>query len=187
MYSYSDCQARQSSRLLAQTYYQRADTRILAILFHRYRASVFRICCSYLNNRMEAEDATMEIFEMLPDQLGRYRIRNFSYWFRQFSRNHCRRRLRRQPPRIWSNAFGPLSEEQSSEAKLRMEKRIEQLYLGLDQLKQPQRNCIVGYYFEELSYREIAQKLELSTKAVKSHIQNGKRNLRNFCLKPCPT
>jgi RNA polymerase sigma-70 factor (ECF subfamily) len=50
----------------------------------------------------------------------------------------------------------------------------------LQQLNHNQRLCLDLMYFQKKSYKEIADETGLSLKAVKSHIQNGKRNLRNF-------
>lgn len=49
----------------------------------------------------------------------------------------------------------------------------------LEKLKDRQRSCIELFYFNELCYKEISEKLTLDVKKVKSYIQNGKRNLKN--------
>lgn len=182
MYTYSDCRARQSSRLLAQSYHRDPDPRILSILFHRHRKAVFHLCRTYLKHRMEAEDAMMEVFEHLPAYLERYRIRYFYSWLIRFTRNYCLKMLARRRQAWIGGESASIEEEISLEGRLQRERRIEQLYRGLEQLKRQQRDCLLGFYFEELSYREIALELQLSSKAVKSHIQNGKRNLRKFML-----
>lgn len=181
MYTFSDCCTRQSSRVLAQQYYQRANPQILAILFRRHRQAVFQLCFSYLNHRIEAEDATMEIFEFLQEHLKRYQIRHFYSWLLRFSRNHCLRRLEQRQQYILPHNL-PLWEDTPSEIRSWKDQKIEQLHQAMDQLKGQQRDCLLGFYFEDKSYKEIAQNLQLSPGAVKSHIQNGKRNLRNLLI-----
>jgi RNA polymerase sigma-70 factor (ECF subfamily) len=51
----------------------------------------------------------------------------------------------------------------------------------LKKLNSEQRNCIKLFYLKSRSYREIAGILKIEEKKVKSHIQNGKRNLK-ICL-----
>ena len=51
----------------------------------------------------------------------------------------------------------------------------------IEKLKDEQRECIRQFYFENKSYYEIGIKMDLDEKKVKSHLQNGKRNLK-LCL-----
>jgi RNA polymerase sigma-70 factor (ECF subfamily) len=51
----------------------------------------------------------------------------------------------------------------------------------LEQLKNEQKQCIQLFYYEKRCYQEIAEKLHMDEKKVKSHLQNGKRNLK-ICL-----
>ena len=49
------------------------------------------------------------------------------------------------------------------------------------QLKNEQKQCIEMFYYQKLCYQEIAEKLHMEEKKVKSYLQNGKRNLK-ICL-----
>jgi RNA polymerase sigma-70 factor (ECF subfamily) len=51
----------------------------------------------------------------------------------------------------------------------------------IEKLKDDQKECIRKFYYENKCYNEIAQNLGLDEKKVKSHLQNGKRNLK-LCL-----
>jgi DNA-directed RNA polymerase specialized sigma24 family protein len=48
----------------------------------------------------------------------------------------------------------------------------------LEELKQEQRLCIQLFYIQKKSYEEITQITQYSLKEVKSHLQNGRRNLK---------
>jgi RNA polymerase sigma-70 factor (ECF subfamily) len=48
---------------------------------------------------------------------------------------------------------------------------------AIAQLKEGQRECIKLFYLNELSYKEVADTIGLDLGQVKSHLQNGKRNL----------
>ena len=48
----------------------------------------------------------------------------------------------------------------------------------LPRLKQEQRVCIEAFYLKKMSYEQIAKAFGYALKEVKSHIQNGKRNLK---------
>ena len=51
----------------------------------------------------------------------------------------------------------------------------------IEKLKAEQKSCIQLFYFENKCYREIAERLYMEEKKVKSYIQNGKRNLK-ICI-----
>ena len=51
----------------------------------------------------------------------------------------------------------------------------------IEGLRKEQKICIELFYFQEKCYQEISDKLDIPLNKVKSHIQNGKRNLK-ICL-----
>ena len=51
----------------------------------------------------------------------------------------------------------------------------------LDELIEIQRLCVCAFYYENQSYKEIAEKTPEEIGKVRSFIQNGKRNLR-ICM-----
>ncbi len=61
------------------------------------------------------------------------------------------------------------------------EKLNEALKDCIDNLKNDQRQCIELFYFYNKCYIDIAAQLNIDEKKVKSHLQNGKRNLK-ICL-----
>jgi RNA polymerase sigma-70 factor (ECF subfamily) len=58
------------------------------------------------------------------------------------------------------------------------EQQLNLLEKVMEQLKPVQKECIRLFFIEQLSYEEIMNKTQLSFKEVKSHLQNGKRNLK---------
>ena len=62
------------------------------------------------------------------------------------------------------------------------DKEIMVLYLstGMDSLKEEQRTCVEMFYLRDMSYQQIADETGYSMNEVKSYIQNGKRNLKNY-------
>jgi RNA polymerase sigma-70 factor (ECF subfamily) len=49
---------------------------------------------------------------------------------------------------------------------------------ALKTLKEPQRRCIELVYLEDRTYQEVCEITGYSMNEVKSHVQNGKRNLK---------
>jgi RNA polymerase sigma-70 factor (ECF subfamily) len=60
------------------------------------------------------------------------------------------------------------------------ERMLKALENGVQLLNDHQRKCIELFYLKEKSYQEVAEQTGFSLNEVKSHIQNGKRNLKNY-------
>ena len=67
------------------------------------------------------------------------------------------------------------------EEKVRLEADLSALEKCIDRLGQDQKKCVIQFFLERKSYQEIHQISGLDMKKIKSHIQNGKRNLK-ICL-----
>ena len=55
---------------------------------------------------------------------------------------------------------------------------VQQLEQALEKLSDPQQKCIRLFYYERRSYEEIVKLTGYTGNEVKSHLQNGKRNLK---------
>ena len=51
----------------------------------------------------------------------------------------------------------------------------------VEQLKEEQKRCVKQFFLERHTYQFISEETGLTLKKVKSHIQNGKRNLK-ICM-----
>ena len=176
---------RLSDEELISRYQASKDTYLVGILFERYTEWVFMACMKYLKNEAESEDASMQIFEKLIKDLRVYQINNFSPWIRTVVRNHCLALLRQRKKKIET-----IEELRNSPEKVetvfymrpeheQREWELDQLEEAVAQLKEDQRTCVELFFLEKKSYKEIALKTGYTLKQVKSHIQNGKRNLKN--------
>lgn len=171
---------------LVSAYKESRNPAILGALFKRHSHSIFGLCLSYLKNRHDSEDAVMEIFELLGKKLHVYDIDNFESWLYFVSRNHClkkfQKKLRYKEEDI-SQISGDLFMEFEEEKDQYIERQLEVLSDAIDQLKEHQRTCIMLFYLENKSYKEIEAITPYNLKDIKSFIQNGKRNLKNSITK----
>lgn len=166
--------------------YRRTDNiAYLGELYGRYAALVYGVALKYLRNSPDAEDAVMELFELLPGKVRRSEIREFRTWLYSVIRNHSLGLLRRagrmptaelvREPGEEAEIARLLNAEQSDDA------RIAALEQCLERLPDPQRRSIRLFFWERKSYADIADITSWHLKSIKSYIQNGKRNLR-LCL-----
>ena len=130
----------------------------------------------------------MEVFEKLSEDLLKHDIRVFKPWLHSVVRNHCLMQLRKQkkihqvlpdtPGKelelVEMNARWHHQEDESKEAE------YAQLEAGIRSLNESQRVCVELFYLKENTYQQICERTGYSFQQVKSHIQNGKRNLKIF-------
>lgn len=158
----------------------------LAVLYDRYTELAYGVALKYLRSRPDAQDAVMQIFEELIRKTMRHEIREFRTWLHSVVRNHCLGRLRREGRMPPAELPANLPDDDSMTELLcdEEQKRLlsEALARCMERLPEPQRRSIVLFFFDNLSYADIAAATSWQLKSVKSYIQNGKRNLR-LCLK----
>ncbi|MFB6319732.1 RNA polymerase sigma factor [Saccharicrinis sp. FJH54] len=175
---------------LVDSYKETGDSVYIGQLFDRYLHLVYGLCLKYLKNREDSQDATMEIYEKVAAELKRNDVKHFKSWLYVVSKNHCLSILRKKQQ---LTEVELISEKNYTEFvefedfftlinKDDFEKNKEsQLYKCLEKLNELQHESISLFYFKEKCYAEIAELLNTTIKKVKSHLQNGKRNLKR-CL-----
>jgi RNA polymerase sigma factor (sigma-70 family) len=172
---------------LLERYRATRDPLHLGFLFDRYAHLALGVSLRYLRNREDAEDAVMEVYERLMKALLEHEVSNFRSWLYSVVANHCRMILRR---RKGAPAEVPASEELLDAVlasapvphadALEDERLMQALPGALAGLAEGQRRCLELFYLDGLSYAEVAARTGYASNEVKSHIQNGKRNLRNL-------
>ena len=55
---------------------------------------------------------------------------------------------------------------------------------SINKLQMHQKNCIQKFYIDKKSYQEISIEENMTLNEVKSHLQNGKRNLKILMTNP---
>jgi len=167
-------------------YRQDANPEIISVLFTRYTHLVYGVCLKYLNNKEDARDAVMEIFEALIKNLVEYEIQNFKSWLHSVSRNHCLMILRKNKTIKFEQVLDQenlnrifVENDDSMHQDIELEEyTLNELELAIGNLKEPQRVCIELVYLKDKSYEEVCEMTGYTVNDVKSHVQNGKRNLR---------
>jgi RNA polymerase sigma factor (sigma-70 family) len=159
------------------------DTYFAGVLYKRYGHLVLGLCLKYLRNKMEAEDAVMNIFTKLLDDLKKHKVDHFKSWLYVYSKNHCLMILRKRQSslkrelEIKEDTMLVMDFSDGSHLKER-EEQIQMLEQAIDDLSEEQKKCVRMFYLDNLSYVQIAEATGFSGNEVKSHIQNGKRNLK---------
>jgi RNA polymerase sigma factor (sigma-70 family) len=161
-------------------YRQDADKRWVGKLYQRYAHLVLGLCYKYLGSRAMAEDATCDVFLSLYDKLKRHDVEHFKSWLYTTAKHHCLIELRKQKPKRHTELNGHEVADTGEELQFKRleESQYELLSEGIEQLPAAQAQCLKLFYLERKSYTQVDEMTGLGIKAVKSHIQNGKRKLR---------
>lgn len=174
-----------TDHILLQQYREHSDGESLGILLKRYSLLVFGVCMKYLKNPADAKDASQQVFEKVIQEAHKYEIPYFKSWIYSVARNLCLMQLRTasSKPRISDEFPEDLTDNLNMDQSIREKAMIKEadeatLLQAIDQLNADQAKCIRLFYLKKLSYQEIQDLTGFSFQMVKSHIQNGKRNLR---------
>lgn len=174
---------------LVARYAQTHNKEIIGILYQRYTHLLFTVCYKYLGNDADAEDTVMLVFEKLFELLRKSEIQNFKSWIYTITKNECLMHLRHKKSgeRILEDNLKKLDTEIMESVDHNHlsnvsdgEQRIRYLETALTGLSSEQKRCIELFYLNEKSYQEVEQITGYTYNEVKSHIQNGKRNLKQM-------
>ena len=150
----------------------------LAALWDRYAHLLFGVGMKYLKDVERAKDTVVEVFATLPDLLAKHDVKSFRPWIHAVMRNRCLMLLRKHDPetRVDEALLGA-PDDGSDDAALH-ETTLQRLEAAVHELKDAQQTCIRLFYLERNSYQQTAERTGFSVEHVRSHIQNGRRNLR---------
>ena len=168
---------------LLNIFLKNGDNEIIGELYRRYGHLVLGLCLKYMADRDEAKDAVMSIFSNLISDLKKHRVEYFKSWLYTYSKNYCLMQLRKKQSQlkkeleIKENEIF-LMDYNSMEHLQEKEKQILLMQEVLKELNAEQRKCLELFYIHTKSYAEIVELTGYNNNEVKSHIQNGKRNLK---------
>jgi len=176
--------SQRSDEHLLAGYKSSADMVALSELFQRYMDLIYGVCLKYLEDKELAKDAVLDIFEELVPKLQKHEVANFKAWVYQLSKNHCLMKIRAtkkfskissEPELMQNQDLLHLDNDQNREESFK------QLELCLQQLQEEQKITIELFYLQKKCYNEIVEQTGIEWNKVRSHIQNGRRNLK-ICM-----
>ncbi len=180
-----------SDEELLKHYKQSGNKDLFADLFKKHVSVVYGTCLFYLQDKDEAQDATMQLFEKLMLDINKREIDNFKGWLSFVVRNHCISIIRKNKSQ--SKNIKSYYEFEYEDANYETEEKInsvsddvmlENMKQCLPKLKENQRICVELFYLNNKSYQDIANETGFTLNEIKSYIQNGKRNLKLLLEEP---
>lgn len=168
-----------SDNELLERFYIDSNNEWLGILLERYTYLLLGVCMKYLKNEEESKDAVQQIFLKAITELGKYKVDYLKSWLYMVAKNHCLMKLRDKHIMVSAEEQKSLTaQEPNKQSFIEKEEALTYLEKALDELNTEQKTCVTLFYLQKRSYQEIANHTGFSLLQVKSHIQNGKRNLK---------
>lgn len=171
-----------SEQELLEKFYQSKDNQWLGLVLQRYTLLLLGVCMKYLKNEEEARDSVQQIFLKAITELHKYKVDYFKSWLYMVAKNHCLMKIRdrqgKQSVEMKEQTLMIHDEGLNLTHHIEKDRKLELLGNCLKDLNQEQQVCVTLFYIEKKSYQEIANFTGFNMMQVKSHIQNGKRNLK---------
>ena len=107
-------------------------------------------------------------------------VQNFGGWIYSTTKNTCLNRIKAKERQQFREGEYGKEWLEHMEDEEELDPRLDVLPMAMDALGNEQRICVKLFYLDKKSYKEIVQVTGFSELQVKSYIQNGKRNLKNY-------
>ena len=155
-------------------------------LVRYYQNAAFATALGYVRSRVEAEDIVQDAFIVAYCRLGQLRDRKrFGGWLMHIVANRCkdwlrtRSRTRTQPLESAETALENASVVEHADHMRRLD-----LQEAIDQLPEHYRSVVLMHYLSGLSYREIADVMEIPLSTVCGRLQQGRIRLHKLLDEP---
>lgn len=153
------------------------NNRAFDVLVDRYQLTMYRTALSIVKDPAIAKDVTQNGFVKSWEKLDTYNANyKFYSWLYRIITNEALNKVR------GDNKTKSLSPNQTDGetpfVKMIRKEENRQLYKAIDSLDRKFSSVIYLRHFEELSYAEIAEALEIEEKTVKSRLYGARMKLR---------
>src|SRR6266516_1012487 len=166
------------------------DREALEELFRRYRLPAYRVAYRLLGNEADALDAVQDGFVKALTHLGGFQRRSsFKTWLLRVVSNAAldlgrqrgrRESVSREAAEVRNADLSHLLVPDESAARLDRAELRRLLDQALQILSEPQRQTFVLHAEAGLSYREVADVMDISIGTVMSRLYYARQKLRNY-------
>ena len=153
------------------------------LLVETYQRPVFALTYRMLGEMSEAEDAAQETFLRAYAKLHQYDPQHkFSTWLFSIANYHCIDRLRKRRVQFVGldqspAAFSLETESARPEKEALAAEQAQEMQALVNHLEPEYRTPLVLRYWNECSYQEIADVMDISVAAVKSRLFRARKKL----------
>lgn len=172
------------------------DQKAYAELMVRYKDSIYFMILKMVNNKEDANDLTVEAFGKAFENIDKYRAEfAFSTWLFKIATNNCIDFIRKKRLKTFSidesyeshegedRKIDFASEVLDPEEKMIKKQKNDLMRNIVDKLPVRYKQLVIMRYFDEKSYEEIAEELNLPLGTVKAQLFRARDLLYNTIKK----
>ncbi len=155
------------------------------IVMERYQQKIYAYLYRFLYQNAEAAmDVTQDVFIKVFQNLGSVDLkRPIQPWIYRIAHNEAANYLRsvsrKKESQLEDDQWNTMSGDSNSD-QLETEDTKQTILKALDQIDPKYREVLVLYFFEEKSYKEIADILNSSTNTVGTFVSRGKKQMEKL-------
>ena len=157
-----------------------------------YQQMVVNTCYSIVHDRHDAEDIAQEVFIEVFRSVHKFRAdAKISTWLYRISINRSLNFIRDNKKHKWFQSFGDAVQNRLGELgnittsntdlpeyELESKQRTALLHEAINQLPENQKVAFTLSKYEDLSYQEISEVMNLSVSSIESLLHRAKKNLQ---------
>ncbi|MGE0076649.1 MAG: RNA polymerase sigma factor [Bacteroidales bacterium] len=182
---------------LVQRVVDNNDHKAFTELMDKYQRMVVTTCRGFVGSYHEAEDLAQDVFVELYESISSFRSESkLSTWIYRIAVNKSLNYLRKKKREALFLGFNFWSKDDGRENNLQIMSSVDseadysiisteerQLLKGaINKLPENQRVALILSRYQDLSYKEIAEVMEVSVSSVESLLFRAKTNLRKLIL-----
>lgn len=174
----------------------KGDENLYRSLINKYKDQVLRTCYGFTQSQSDAEDIAQEVFIEIYESLESFRHESkFSTWIYRISVNKSLNFLRKKrKTSIFSSLEELFSGKTIPQGNAHIDnsrqpddftdpdEELKRLKQALKQLPETQKTALTLYTYQNLSYKQIAEIMNITLASVESLIFRAKKNLRKILV-----
>lgn len=138
-------------------------------LYHLYSSKMFGVCCRFCKDYDEAKDILQEAFIKVFDKIEQFGNKgSFEGWIRRIIVNTALEKYRKQPRAVYLDQLPELHEGEDGDTQLDIS--MNEMLALIQNLPDQYRMVFNLYAFENMTHKEIAQKLGITEGTSKSDL-----------------
>ncbi|GAB1372273.1 sigma-70 family RNA polymerase sigma factor [Candidatus Kapaibacterium sp.] len=160
---------------------QQGSAEAFSLLYNSYAPKIYRFCLRMLGDEQKAADAFQETFMRVYESRTAFNGQNFGAWVFKIAHNNCLNLIRLEKKELLQ--FDEEIHLGKTDRNIEEVGLKEQLEKAIALLPMPLREALLLREYEDFSYQEIADTLNIELSLAKVRVHRARLFLRNL-LKP---
>jgi RNA polymerase sigma-70 factor (ECF subfamily) len=165
-------------------------------LVDKYKDKIYNMARHMTGSPQEAQDLAQEIFLLIYRNIGSFQGKSsLSTWIYRISLNRCLdwQRKKQRTSKFSFPLFQSNREEDTGDLLDRLpqhqptpeeqvvkKEQIRELHKAIQSLPEKYQKVIILYHFQQMTYQEISEILDLPVRTIETRLYRGKQKIRDY-------